>query len=142
MTAEGPQKILVVDDDPDAVEFVRTVMEEAGYEVIPASDGVEGLQRAREESPALAIVDIQMPQKDGFTMFADMRKDEKLKAIPVVMLTGVGERVGIRFSARDMGDYLGEEPEAYIEKPVDPALLQETVNRLLGREVEDEGQGQ
>lgn len=132
MTQEDKPKILVVDDEPDAVEFVRTVMEEAGYDVISASGGIEGLEKARAEMPGLVILDIQMPGKDGFSTFTDMRKDPELKGIPVVMLTGVGERIGIRFSASDMGEYLGEEPEAYVEKPVDPEALQQTVERVLG----------
>ena len=120
-----------MDDEPDAVEFVRAVMEEAGYQVVTASDGVEGLEKAAKEKPDLVLLDVQMPRKDGFVAFTEMRQDPQLKAIPVVMLTGVGERTGIRFSAEDMGDYLGEEPDAYVEKPVDPELLQETVRRLL-----------
>ncbi len=132
MAEDIKRKILVVDDEPDAVEFVKTVMEEAGYCVVAASNGVEGLEKARTEKPDLAILDVQMPEKDGFMTFADMRKDPELKGIPVVMLTGVGEKVGIRFSAKDMGDYLGEEPNAYVEKPVNPQVLQETVAKLLG----------
>ena len=132
MSEESRARVLVVDDEPDAVEFVKTVMEEAGYEVISASNGVEGLEKARAERPALIILDVQMPQKDGFSTFADLRKDPQLKSIPVVMLTGVGERTGIHFSARDMADYLGQEPNAYVEKPVDPAVLQRTVREALG----------
>ncbi len=132
MTAQNKPKILVVDDEPDAVEFVKTVLEEAGHEVISASNGVEGLEKARAESPALVILDVQMPEKDGFGTFADMRRDPELKSIPVVMLTGIGEKTGIRVSAMDMKDYLGEEPDAYIEKPVDPDVLQQTVHDVLG----------
>ena len=132
MKQEAKAKVLVVDDEPDAVEFVRAVMEEAGYQVVTASDGVEGLEKAAKEKPDLVLLDVQMPRKDGFVAFTEMRQDPQLKAIPVVMLTGVGERTGIRFSAEDMGDYLGEEPDAYVEKPVDPEVLQETVRKLLG----------
>ena len=131
--ADGQKKkILVVDDEPDAVEFIKTVMEEAGYDVTSASNGVEGLGKARTENPDLAILDVQMPQKDGLAMFNDMRKDPQLKAIPVVMLTAIGERTGIHLSAEEMGEYFGEEPEAYVEKPINPEILQETVRKLLG----------
>ncbi len=131
MAESSKQKILVVDDEPDAVEFVTAVMEEAGYEVISASNGDEGLQAARTQKPVLVILDVQMPGKDGFATFAEMQKDPELKALPVIMLTGVGERLGLHFSAEDMGDYLGDEPEAYIEKPVDPQALKDTVRGLL-----------
>ena len=132
MPEQSKRKILVVDVEPDAVEFVRTVMEEAGYEVVDASGGAEGIEKARAESPALVILDVQMPGKDGFSTFADMRADPELKDTPVIMLTGVGERMGIRFSSSEMGEYLGEEPSAYIEKPVDPEALQQAVEDALG----------
>lgn len=124
-------KILVVDDDPDAVEFASAVMEEAGYAVVTAPDGVQGLEKAREEKPDLVILDVQMPERDGFTVFADMRKDPDLKDIPVVMLTGIADKVSIPFSAKDMGEYIGEEPQAYVEKPVDPDMLTKTVRQVL-----------
>ncbi len=128
----GNRKILVVDDEPDAIEFVRAVMEEAGYEVVSASSGDEGIQAALAERPDLIILDVQMPGKDGFTTFAEMRANADLKGIPVAMLTGVGEKTGIRFSAEDMGDYIGAEPEAYVEKPIEPETLVQTVRSLLG----------
>ena len=132
MARKGKHRILVVDDEPDAVEFVRAVLEEAGYEVTSAPNGDQGIQAARALKPDLVILDVQMPGKDGFTAFADMRKDPELRAIPVIMLTGVRKRLGVAFSAGDMADYLGEEPNAYVEKPVDPRVLQERVRGLLG----------
>jgi CheY-like chemotaxis protein len=131
MATKGKQRILVVDDESDAVEFVRAILEDAGYEVASAPNGEQGVQTARAVKPSLVILDVQMPGKDGFSAFADMKKDPELKAIPVVMLTGVRKRLGLRFSSHDMADYLGEEPNAYVEKPVDPRVLQETVRSLL-----------
>ncbi len=125
-------KVLVVDDEPDAVEFVRAVMEEAGCQVVDASNGPAGIRKAEEEQPDLVILDVQMPEMDGFTVFAEMRKNPSLKDVPVVMLTGVSGKLGISFSAEDMGDYIGEEPNAYLEKPIDPEALQQTASDLLG----------
>jgi CheY-like chemotaxis protein len=124
-------KVLVVDDEPDAVEFVTVALEEVGYEVISAADGIEGLRVALEEKPDLVILDVQMPGKDGFAVYDEMRRSPELADTPVVMLTGVGERTGIRFSAEAMKEYFGREPDAYIEKPIDPRQLQETVQGLL-----------
>ncbi|MHC4480041.1 MAG: response regulator [Planctomycetota bacterium] len=132
MTQQSRKKVLVVDDEADAVQFVRAVLEEAGYEVVSAPDGDAGLEAARTEAPDLIILDVQMPGKDGFTVFAEARKDSQLASIPVLMLTGIGERMGISFSAAEMGDYMGEEPEGYAAKPVDPALLQQMVRDVLG----------
>ena len=132
MGKKDRHRILVVDDEPDSIEFVRAILEDAGYEVVSASNGDEGIRAARVTRPDLVILDVQMPGKDGFSAFADMRKDPELRAIPVVMLTGVRQRLGLPFSSQDMGEYLGEEPNAYVEKPVDAKALQETVRGLLG----------
>jgi CheY-like chemotaxis protein len=75
---------------------------------------------------------VQMPKKDGFTVLVELRQDPAMADVPVVMLTGVAEATGVRFSKSDVGEYIGVEPNAYVEKPVDPAALSEVVARLLG----------
>jgi len=130
MTAER-KKILIVDDEPDVREFVQGVLEEGGYQFITAADGEEGLAKAKAESPDLAILDVQMPKKDGFRLFSELRADDATKSMPVIMLTGIGDRTGLKFDAEDMGEFLGSEPEAYIEKPIDPEKLSETVGKLI-----------
>jgi CheY-like chemotaxis protein len=126
-----PKTILVVDDEPDAVDFVREVLEGEGYNVITASDGAKGLSTMRSETPDLVILDVQMPEMDGFQVFQEMKRDDALKPIPVVMLTGIREKVGIGFSAGEMKDYMGEKPNDYIEKPIDPAKLREAVKKIF-----------
>lgn len=125
--------ILIVDDEADAIEFVKAALGEIGeFNTPSATDGAKGLKKAKETKPDLIILDLQMPVRDGVAMFMDLKKEESTKDIPVIMLTGVAEKVGIRFSGKDMGQFVGNEPQAYIEKPVDPAQLQMTVSRLLG----------
>jgi len=125
--------VLIVDDEPDAIEIVETMLSEiAGVAVISATDGDSGLAKVRESKPDLVILDVQMPGKSGFDVFTELRQDDATKDLPVIMLTGVAEKTGLRFSADDMAEFLGKEPEAYIEKPVDPATLQATVSRVLG----------
>ncbi|HIJ65720.1 MAG TPA: response regulator [Candidatus Hydrogenedentes bacterium] len=127
------KQILIVDDELDAVEFVTVVLEDVeNVTTISANDGVSGLAKAKEAMPDLIILDVQMPGRGGFDVFADLKKDNATKGIPVIMLTGVGEKAGIHFSGKDMGQFIGAEPDAYIEKPVDPAELQKTVSGLLG----------
>ncbi len=126
------KKVLIVDDEPDAVDFSKEIVEGEGYTVVTASDGGKGLAAMRRENPDLVILDVQMPDMDGFEVFQQMKKDESLKAIPVVMLTGIREKVGIGFSADEMKDYMGERPTDYIEKPIDPAKLREAINKVLG----------
>jgi len=133
MTADSRAKILVVDDEPDCVLFATTVMEEAGFEALSAANGVEGLEKARAEKPDLVILDIQMPEKDGFATLVDIRKIPELAETPIVMLTGITERIGIKYSPDDMAEYFGVKPDAYVEKPINPEALQETVKGLLAK---------
>jgi CheY-like chemotaxis protein len=125
------KKILVVDDEPDAIDFVKEVLESEGYTVVTAGDGVKGLAAMRRESPDVVFLDVQMPEMDGFETFQEMAKDEALKKIPVVMLTGIKEKVGIGFSADEMKNYMGMKPAAYLEKPIDPAKVRETMKEIL-----------
>ena len=127
------KRVLVVDDEPDAIEFVTAVLEDiGGIAVESAGDGISGFEKAKETQPDLIILDVQMPERSGFLAFMDIRQHEVTGQIPVVMLTGISEKVGIKFSGADMEEFMGEEPDAFLEKPIDPAKLQETVRSLLG----------
>lgn len=127
------KKVLIVDDEPDAIAIAETMLSEVkGITTLSETSGEGGLAKAKETKPDLVILDIQMPGKSGFEVFAELQKDESTKGIPVIMLTGVQEKTGIGFSAKEMKNFLGKEPDAYIEKPVDAEKLQKTVSSLLG----------
>jgi two-component system alkaline phosphatase synthesis response regulator PhoP len=124
------KKVLVVDDESDARAFVRAIMEPDGWQVTEAFDGVDGLKQAKALKPDLVVLDVQMPRKGGFEVFSDLIQDPALKDIKVIMLTGVAERTGLRFSGKEMGDFLGKEPDAYVEKPIDPETFKHTVLKV------------
>ena len=126
------KKVLVVDDDQTAVAFARAALDPENYEVVGVNDGFAGLSRARDELPDLIILDVYMPRQPGFYTLRDLKADPKTKDIPVIMLTGVGKRLGITFSTQDIYDFLGIEPDVYLEKPVDPMFLRKVADRLLG----------
>ncbi len=122
-------KILLVDDDTDFVEATRTVLESKPYDVIVASEGEEGLRKARQEKPDLILLDVIMPVKNGFTAAEQLKKDSQLGKIPVIMLTSFADRgpgSGIPVSR---GFEL--EAEDYIDKPVSPAELLQRVEKQL-----------
>jgi len=123
--------ILIADDEQECIDFVRDTFSDTPYEVVSAADGEEALAVARQTQPQLIILDVQMPKRNGFEVFAELQADEALSSVPVVMLTGIGQRLGMGFSEEDMGQYLGKEPAAYIEKPIEPVVLKQTVSRLL-----------
>ena len=127
-----PKKVLLVDDEPDAVDFAKEIIESMGHTVVFAHDGDSGIAKMRQEKPDLVILDVQMPGKDGFEVFGLIKGDEELKATPVIMLTGIREKVGLGFSADDMGKYMGDKPAEYVEKPIEPAKLQAAVSKVLG----------
>ena len=130
---QNSKYVLIVDDEPDAVEITETMLSEIeGISTISAYDGESGLDLARKAQPDLIILDIQMPGINGFEVFTELKKDESTKAIQVIMLTVVEKKTGIGFSTEDMNTFLGNSPEAYIEKPVDAETLQKTVSKLLG----------
>lgn len=129
---EFVKNILVVDDEPDAIEFVRAVLSDINeLNIIPAKDGKECLQKAVSLKPDLIILDVIIPGMDGFLVFHELRNTEETKNIPVIMLTGVADKVGIKFIKDDMKKYTGNEPIDYLEKPLDPDSLVKAVRSSL-----------
>lgn len=114
------RQVLVVDDEADAREFVRAILEPEGWEVHTAEDGQSGIETAKTLQPDLVVLDVEMPNKNGFEVFSELIQMPETRDVKTVMLTGVADKVGMRFSADDMGNFLGQEPNAYVEKPIDP----------------------
>ncbi len=133
-----PKRILIIDDDPDVVVFLSTLLQDHGYETLEASDGLEGLEITKSQRPDLILMDLMMPQKSGISLLAELKGDKELKHIPVVMVTGVSGETGIdletffsRASQADNGMQTLK-PDGYVEKPVDPDKLLGIVKDLLG----------
>lgn len=84
-------RILLVDDDPDIIETIRFSLEQEGYDVITATDGVEALGRARQSEPDLIVLDVMMPKENGYRVSRLIREDERAgifsKRIPIILLT-------------------------------------------------------
>ena len=89
------RKVLVIDDESDFLIEVQSLLEECGYRVLTAADGLSGLEMAVRESPALILLDIIMPKVNGYTVLSRLVNDEKTRRIPVVMLTAKGESESI-----------------------------------------------
>ncbi len=113
------RKILVVDDEDDILNFLELVLSEKGYEVVTASGGQEALTRAQLERPDLVLLDIMMPQMDGWEVLKLLRVDEETAEIPVAMLSA-------RTEARDRVQGLQEGAIDYICKPF-------SLSELLGK---------
>ncbi len=119
------QLILVVDDDPDLVEAVSMKLESKGYRVAKAYDGVQAWDKIKEERPKLVILDVMMPNKNGYQVCDEIKKDPDYKDITVVLLTAVGEAVTTtRYMHRDGITTLADD---FIPKPIDLDKLMEIV---------------
>ncbi len=120
------KKILVVDDEPEMVKFMRMRLEASGYEVLEAYNGKEALEKAHKEKPDLVILDIMMPELDGFGVCRKLKIDSEYKSTPIIMLT-------IKFQPNDIKFAEAMGADAYITKPFDDSMLLEKIEDLIGK---------
>jgi CheY-like chemotaxis protein len=124
------EKILIVDDEVEQIEFASTILEPSGYTVITAMDGREGMEKAKEEKPDLILLDIMMPERSGIGMYQELKHGEETKNIPVIIVTGIAR--GGHFDDRMMRrDKDIPPPDGYIEKPMNPDAVLKMVRDLL-----------
>ena len=128
---EGRRKVLVIDDEPDLVEMIRMALERQ-FEVVTAYNGKEGVEKARSDKPDAIVLDIMMPEKDGFAACQELKGDAQTASIPILILTGVGEFFGRTKYTKASGMEI--EAEDFISKPVDPNELVRRVNALLKKD--------
>ncbi|MCF8051432.1 MAG: response regulator [Desulfobacterales bacterium] len=123
------QLILVVDDDPDLVESVSMKLESAGYRVGKAYDGIEAMDRIKEERPDLIILDVMMPRKNGYELCDELKKSDEYKDIIVVLLTAVADAVtSTKYTHMEGKSTLADD---YIPKPIELDRLMEIVKDQL-----------
>ncbi len=122
-------RILVVDDDPDLVESVSMKLEAEGFDVDKAYDGVEALDRIKAQRPALVILDVMMPRKDGYELCDELKKSDEYKDIAVLLLTAVADAVtSTNYTHQGGKNTLADD---YIPKPIELAQLVELVRDNL-----------
>ena len=121
--------ILVVDDDTDLVEMVAMKLESKGFRVAKAYDGVEAMTKIGEERPALVILDVMMPRKDGYTLCNELKTSEEYKGIVIVLLTAVTDAI----SSTNYTHMGGKTTLAddFVPKPIDMDKLVEIVEDSL-----------
>jgi len=123
-------KILVVDDDPDIIEAITSVLEGIEeYDVRTARDGLECMQKIKEEIPDIVILDLLMPRMDGFAVVRDLRESPRYRDLPIMILTSVREDASYRRYELETG--LMMDVQDYIEKPVPPTELLRRIANLL-----------
>jgi CheY-like chemotaxis protein len=132
--SSGGKRVLVIDDEPDVVTYLVTVLRDNGYEVTSAENGRTGFEQARRDRPDLVCLDITMPEESGIRFYRNLRDDPDLAHTPVIIVTAV---TGLGGDAEPFRHFLSTRrqvppPEAFLSKPIDRHEFLATVARALG----------
>ncbi len=125
MEAE-PKRVVCVEDEPEMIDLVRLILGRKGYDVIGANGGVEGLETVKREQPDLVLLDLMMPDMDGWEVYQQMKADAALRDIPVVVVTAKAQSID-----KVLGLHIAKVDD-YITKPFGPQELLESVEKILG----------
>jgi two-component system alkaline phosphatase synthesis response regulator PhoP len=127
--------ILVVDDEPDVQDYLKMILEDAGFRVLSAGDGEAALEIIRKDKPDFISLDLVMPRKSGHKLLCELRRDEQLARIPVLIVTAHAKD---DLGKKDLDDMLENKmisgPGTYLEKPVNPSSYVRAIQRALGLE--------
>ena len=124
------KRILVVDDEPDFCSIVQGQLEKEGFEVELAYNGVEGMEKVQANPPDAIVLDVMMPEKDGYEMCKELKADSDLCEIPVLLLTAVASHVtSTRYSH---ADGMSTEADDYIAKPASAEEISQSIRSMLG----------
>ncbi len=124
------KRILVVDDEPDFCSIVQGQLEKEGFEVELAYNGVEGMEKVQANPPDAIVLDVMMPEKDGYEMCKELKADGDLCEIPVLLLTAVASHVtSTRYSH---ADGMSTEADDYIAKPASAEEISQSIRSMLG----------
>lgn len=119
-------RILIVDDDPDTIDFLSLILNQQGFQVVAARSGMEALELAHSQSPALIVLDIMMPGIDGYEVARSLRRHPETALIPILMFTAKTQ-VEDKLAGYESG------VDIYLTKPVHPVELQANINALLAK---------
>lgn len=134
MSAKETKKILIIDDEADTRIFMSNLFSSHGYKSIYAENRAEGLEKAIAEKPMVIIIDMMMPGKGGIQLYRDLKREEKLNKVPVIMLSTIDKNTF--FKIQGMGpSRLGagmHAPEIYLQKPHEAEELLTIIRKISG----------
>ena len=135
MATASDKTILVVDDEPNVRGYLSTILVDAGFKVLTAEDGEQALQMIKEHRPDLISLDLIMPRKTGHRLLFELKRDQELSRIPVLVVTAHAQD---ELGKGDLDDLLKHGimsgPGTYLEKPVRPLTYVRSIQRALGME--------
>jgi len=124
------KRVLVVDDEPDFAAIVQENLEKEGFAVEVAYDGIEGIEKVHANPPDAIVLDVMMPEKDGYKVCAELKADNRYAGIPIILLTAVASHVtSTRYSH---ADGMSTEADDYLAKPASAEQITKSIKELLG----------
>lgn len=120
-----PKRVVCIEDEPEMIDLVRLILGRKGFSVIGANGGIEGLEVVRREKPDLVLLDLMMPDMDGWEVYQQIKADADLKEIPVVVVTAKAQSID-----KVLGLHIAKVDD-YITKPFGPQELLESVDKIL-----------
>ncbi|HEY5156498.1 MAG TPA: response regulator [Anaerolineales bacterium] len=126
MTENISKKILCIEDEPEMIDLIRLILSRRGFEIYGANGGKEGLAFIRKDHPDLVLLDLMMPQMDGWEVYQQMKADQATKDIPVIVVTAKAQSID-----KVLGLHIAKVDD-YITKPFSPQELLASVDKVLG----------
>jgi two-component system, OmpR family, response regulator VicR len=123
---DTPKKIICIEDEPEMIDLVKLILSRYGYEVIGANGGRSGLEAIRKHKPDLVLLDLMMPDMDGWEVYQQMKADSEMKEIPVVVVTAKAQSID-----KVLGLHIAKVDD-YVTKPFGPDDLRNSIERVLG----------
>ena len=127
---EKRQKVLLIDDDPDFCEAIQTILSDKGFQVITSHTGEDGIHLAETENPDIVLLDVVLPEMDGFAACKYLKENIKTEPIPIVMLTSIGSRLTEPDYAKAIA--VTHHADDYLEKPVASSVILKVIRSYIG----------
>ena len=124
--SEDQMRVVCIEDEPEMIDLVRLILGRKGFEVIGAAGGIEGLEKVKRERPDIVLLDLMMPDMDGWEVYQQIKADPELCDIPIVVVTAKAQSID-----KVLGLHIAKVDD-YITKPFGPQELLESVEKILG----------
>ena len=123
----GKKRILIVDDEPDILTYLSTLLEDNGYATAQAHNGVEAIKQVETDPPDLITLDISMPEKSGVKFYRDIKRDDRWRKIPILIVTGISGDFQKFISTRQQVP----PPEGYLSKPINQEEILGLIKKFI-----------
>lgn len=122
-----PRVVVCVEDEPEMIDLIRLILSRKGYDIIGADGGKKGLETIREQKPDLVLLDLMMPDMDGWEVYQQLKADEETRDIPVIVVTAKAQSID-----KVLGLHIAKVDD-YISKPFSPQELLDSVEQVLSK---------